>query len=365
MRNMAMLVVCAFAVTVGAMFATGKEISSEDDKYQVEIFGTKESPPISTGFFFYEGGYVPPPYVVKRFGNSVMINGIVIYGPMTYVPPEKRPQVPEKMPEVPKGVTKETDIDSDVVVKYRSRVRSYVLKRLKNKTAMERAKIIAEAYRKLPCVKKVVVEDDNNLEMELYDGTSLGVRLRLPARTLEALKRVNELEFTKERLAKRYGEVVEELKANGVLMGLRSFIPVEETRLCPADLREFVSVINSDKPSVEKEAFLKRMFPHEEEVLGLLLKNYKPSEELADRVGKLYEKWKKERPDEYREYELAKLRKPLEDLLTKKYEEFVAKGEEYWKQHEDEREKAVAEMKRLQSEIRKIKNPQGGRDIGN
>jgi hypothetical protein len=44
----------------------------------VKELGVKTGNPIHSGFFFWEGKYVEPPYVVERKGGDILINGIVV-----------------------------------------------------------------------------------------------------------------------------------------------------------------------------------------------------------------------------------------------------------------------------------------------
>jgi len=370
---MRILILIIGVLLSGQMAISDEKGVSREEKYQVKLFGMKKSEPIKTGLFFHDGKYIPPPYVVEQFGNIVMINNIVICGPLPYIP-RKKIKIPKTLPEVPKNITKETDFDSDIVSDYCSNVDSFVLNRFKNKTDLDQADIIADAYRKLPCVKKVQVENANNLGMELYDGTSLGVRLRPPTRTLMAQKTVDMLKYIKKQLSKSYNEALNTLKKNGVLIGLRGFIPVSEDALCPGKLYEFVKNLNSDKSPREKEAFLKQSFIWEqtadEEVIKAFLKNYEKSKALTQRVESLYRKWKKEHPDEFKRYEIEKRRRPLIEQYNKisgrleeledKEEEFYIKGlekegKEYRENHKDEREKILKELEKLESKIKQIR----------
>ena len=93
------------------LFAEEKLYTTED--YHIDVFGQDESEPINTGFFFHDGKYVEPPYIVKRLGISVFVNDVMVHIPVSYPLSSIRP-ISGKLPGMPKNITKES-VPDDIV----------------------------------------------------------------------------------------------------------------------------------------------------------------------------------------------------------------------------------------------------------
>ena len=369
---MRILILIIGVLLSGQMAFSDEKGDSREEKYQVKLFGTKKSEPIKTGFFFYDGKYIPPPYVVKREGLAIKINHMVTCGPLPYFS-ENKIVIPKKMPEVPNTVKKDTDIDSEIVREFMYKVGLFVDSKYGEEKLRTRLKIIAQNYKKLPCVKNAYLISDREIQIEMNDGSSLVEISGFPGGGKRPLKGVDPKKQTLQLLDREYNEQLSVLKGNGLIVGMRSFIPVREENPCPGDLYEFVRILNSKKPFEEKVLSLKNGFAwrhtHDEEVLKIF-SNYKYSKELTQRVETLYKKWKKDHPEEFKHYEIEKRRRPLTEQYNKisgrlkeledKEEEFYIKdleeeGKEYRENHKDERERLLEKLKELESKIERIK----------
>lgn len=295
-------------VLILSLSAYGNEFTDKD--FAVDVFGQEESEPIYTGFFFHNGKYIPPPYIVERRGLSVFINDILVHIPIPYKY-EKR-EIPSELPEIPKTITKNSEADD--VTKFLSKTALYIQHNYEKKfkaTGKSLNEITAEYFKKHPCVKDSYPNKDGSIEIELHNGENFAFVRSLPGRKRGRLWSSPQLsdEMRLKRLKKgyvySYWEKVDMLKRNSLLIGLRTFLPVRGESL-PDEIYEFVSILNSNLSKKKKIRKLDKFNFSNEDVLNpLLVKNYQYSKELTERVEALYKEWKNshsqtEKPQEVR-----------------------------------------------------------------
>ena len=286
-------------------------------KFHVKEFGEEKSQSISSGFLFFGGKYIEPPYVVTRHGLSVYVNGYMVFIPPPPYYPYPFPPPPKRLPAVPKGITKDSDADS--VDRYVMGTVKFYFPEGKDRVADadKKAKQILQRIKLLPCVKEAVLEENNEgIFITLYNGdeiTPIFTPSTFYSRVMQAWKQIPPAERKKNDLQRYhdvYAECVDILKKNGVLIGIRHFLPVKSKGILPIKLYEFVAILNSEQSPRKKEILLKQSFIWEqsanEDIVKAFLKNYEKSEGLMRRVETLYKKWKKEHPEEFKRYEIEK-----------------------------------------------------------
>ena len=138
------------------------------DPAAVEFLGEKAEPEIRTGCVVYGGEYLNPPYVVKREGNEVFINGRMI---RSFVPwPIPKPivrGVTKVMPTIPDGIDENTS-------EFDKRVRKYgdeLLDHLIYLGITNRVGRFVSEISKLPNVSSAQVLSDRKVAIFWRNGT--------------------------------------------------------------------------------------------------------------------------------------------------------------------------------------------------
>jgi len=297
MRN---LIICLFLGV--CIYLSAEEAQYTEKDFAIDVFGQEQSEPINTGFFFHDGKYMEPPYVVKRRGLSVFINDVMVHVPVPYPDPFENPNIPLNLPDIPNNITKDSKPDdiSDFIRKTYLYMRSkYGGKEINHEELM---KNVASRISKLPCMKSAnAVKDEVNIM--LYNGKKYSFRWGFPDGGKRAGKPREEI--LREVYGNSFNQKVKSLKDSDLLIGIRAFIPAGIDN--PEKIYNFVKFLNSDVSESVKNDKLKAFnFSNEDEVAPLLAKHYQYSEELTKRVDALYEEWKKAHPPEEKKKEAEK-----------------------------------------------------------
>lgn len=126
----------------------------------IDALGIEVSLPITNGFVFIDGGYISPPYVVKREGNGVLINNRLIEERIPWPIAETEPsdEIIASLPSLPNSITVSSSQDDKDVQNYIGLAISYFLS---NSEMDEIALRMKPIYESLPCVEKVLPGDDS------------------------------------------------------------------------------------------------------------------------------------------------------------------------------------------------------------
>jgi hypothetical protein len=268
---------------------SAEEIKYTEKDFAVDIFGQEQSEPINTGFFFHDGKYVPPPYVVKRLGLSVFINDIMVHVPVPY--PLHR-VIPDKLPEIPKNITKESKADD--IVRFMTETFDYYFPKYfsdNEPIGQEKLDLFIAQIHKLPCVKKIISGNDKmGLAVHLHNGEKFAYDWeRFPDRSAGV---GDPIESVKKLYQDSYNQKIKSLTNENLLGATRRYIPVDIRN--PEEIYSLLKILNSDEGDSRKAKQLQAFnFSNEDKVISLLIQNYQYSEDLTKRVEALYEAWKK------------------------------------------------------------------------
>jgi len=120
--------------------------------------GVTNGKPVTNGFVFVDGKYLPPPYVVTRRGHTVQINGVVVERPCPWPIPET-PTVTTEDPQVPPSLTANSSKYETDFVKYLRAKQSYYYEHLQL-TGTNFCEAMAKAYAGLPNVERASPDID-------------------------------------------------------------------------------------------------------------------------------------------------------------------------------------------------------------
>ncbi|MGC9331975.1 MAG: PKD domain-containing protein [Bacteroidales bacterium] len=136
---------------------------------------SRKAGPINTGFVFIDGKYIEPPYIIKRQGLTVKVNGkqiLKMQKPESPYKLKKRPRMPGNL------LNKNDGLDKIFKIKHPDYdrgfihiIESYFLEKYQYEIACDSIKNI---YKSLPNVKSVVNYNNNNDHFQIvsYNGES-------------------------------------------------------------------------------------------------------------------------------------------------------------------------------------------------
>jgi len=189
MKRVTILVLAVSALVIARQPLS--EGATIDPQSAVQELGTTEGIPITNGFFFINGKYIDPPYVVTRKGSGIFINGYLVEQPCPWPIPEKQNSaVPVEDPKMPKTITDKSSIYDADLLAYMGNKRAYYESRLHGK---EFADIMVKAYAELPCVKEAKQgRDFNHIDVTWGNGQVDHIRIvpfsrKIPEWTRESI----------------------------------------------------------------------------------------------------------------------------------------------------------------------------------
>jgi hypothetical protein len=226
----------------------------------IKAFGVKKSTPVDSGFAFFEGVYIAPPYIVERTGANVYINGNLVYRQPGW-PIPSRPKTEEpKDPGLPPGLTRESSFD-DLAIKggppgdsWYVRKKAWILAHFSGEEAVQKA---LEFWRSLPFVKEASVAKDGSITVETYKGEKVGfvlfqtIRLEPPLQVDDLVKLLEEARARIERVL-RGGSCL-------FLFQNNEEIAVYSKRRVAEELPLAVEILRSARSKAEKQDLLERM----------------------------------------------------------------------------------------------------------
>lgn len=174
----------------------------------ITALGVEIGEPITNGFIFIDGRYIPPPYVVKREGNGVFINERLIRGRIPWpIVPRTAPRSITDLPVLPETITEKSTQDDRDVIDYLSKTKAYYTQKYGEK---EIVKWMTPVYEALPCVEKVLPMDSVSIRIIWKDGrnhdglvSTLLISTGRPPEEWTPEKIIEEMNFAKELYEKR------------------------------------------------------------------------------------------------------------------------------------------------------------------
>lgn len=135
--------------------------------------GVEESTPITNGFVFIDGRYIPPPYIVKREGNGIFINGNLIEErlpwPVRIQENQEKKVFSKELPVMPDSITEATPSSNRTVQKYISDMQTYYLNKYGESRVVGH---MITLYQSLPCIEKVLPHSNSNGCIVFWKGES-------------------------------------------------------------------------------------------------------------------------------------------------------------------------------------------------
>ena len=160
-------------ILIGAfLFSTSVRATPEEDHADaIRALGVTNIVVKNPGYFFYDGEYIQPPYVVTREGDFLKINGRYIRFFCKWPQPERRKwHVTHKMPEVPSSVNEKTSWFDPVVRRYQDDCFDYWLTTHEADDCSSGSAVVVAGMLKLPCVKDAYIDADGNPTFVWTDG---------------------------------------------------------------------------------------------------------------------------------------------------------------------------------------------------
>lgn len=140
----------------------------------IDALGVEVGNPITNGFIFIDGCYIPPPYVVKREGNGVFINNRLIEERIQWpLETQGEPVIVSELPSMPSTITTQSTLFDKDVSHYLGMAKAYYRQKYGTENIATWMKPIYEA---LPCVEKVLPADSQSLHVIWKDGTNASGR---------------------------------------------------------------------------------------------------------------------------------------------------------------------------------------------
>ncbi len=135
----ALVFACQWSAGAGAAVASS-----------VQDLGRTEGKPITNGFVFIDGRYIPPPYIVTRQGNGIFINDRLVEQACPWPIPEKpKIAIPTTDPIMPSCITRATSMYDKELINYIGQKIAF----LKNAHGeYQMVEMMVQVYRGLPCV---------------------------------------------------------------------------------------------------------------------------------------------------------------------------------------------------------------------
>ncbi|MBN1513078.1 MAG: hypothetical protein JXB13_13770 [Phycisphaerae bacterium] len=160
--------------------ATSQPVRDRPSDLHEDELGVRVGEPLDSGFVFFDGRYLEPPYVVSRRGMAVFINDAMVQPPFLSWPlPVEDPILGASDPPIPDGLARTTSPFDPTVLEYVRQKAEHLGKSLGHNEAIA---AMAEAYRSLPCVESARVDDVDSeiVVVNWRDGTSQNVRIFPP-----------------------------------------------------------------------------------------------------------------------------------------------------------------------------------------
>lgn len=252
----------------------------------IDLFGTTEGEPVTTGFVFFDGCYLPAPYKVSRFGVGVYVNDRRLPGSPGWPPADS--DVDDADPGLPPGLTRKSSF-KDLEFKDKpgdswDRKKGRWFDR--HFPPDESRKRSIQYYKDLPFVAKVELDPAPFiLKVATYSGEIQYIDIGsepayVPPTKAEILK---EAERIRTRLETRLqkGDCFFMFTTGGEL----SFGKAKAAK----DLGLMVDVLSSQRKASEKIDLLERMsiLPPSAKMFHVLVTKFQASEQLKDRVAQL------------------------------------------------------------------------------
>ena len=159
MKNTFAVALIAAAAVAWAQQTPEANPNEEEDEPPL---GERVWPPVSNGIVFIGGKYIPPPYIISRNENHILVNGQDFLRSVEIWPPLKIPPLPpppETEPVMPASITEKTSEYDRALLTYIVTTRDY----LRAKHGQEKAtKMMVDVYRRLPCVKSAHREGNSH-----------------------------------------------------------------------------------------------------------------------------------------------------------------------------------------------------------
>ena len=248
----------------------------------VEELGRTDGNSVNSGFVFFDGRYIDPPYIVSRQGLEVFINDVTVKKWSQWPLPDY--SIKED-PGLPEGLTEKNSMD-DIRRGHAARKFRYLHQHFPEDVAMKK---MAEYYRQLPFVESVAPErlgDFGDLVVKMKNGDVelIDVR-RLPpdsvsAGWLTAQDVLNTLERCRRRFENRLkkGDCFFFFSNGGEL----SFGKMKVSK----DLRLIVAILRSKRSHDEKVALLERLsvLPPKTVAFHSLVTNFRASGQIEKQI---------------------------------------------------------------------------------
>ena len=276
-RRMFVTALIAATAAIWAQEPRGIQQTETDDL----SLGERMWSPVSNGIVFIGGKYVPPPYIISRKENHILVNGqdflrsVVIWPPIKIPPP---PPPPETEPVVPASITeKTTKYDKELWV-YISATKDYLLAKHGQEKTTE---MMVDVYRRLPCVKSAQREGISHFIDVIWVNDAKDSSRQTPA------PRKPEEKWTKEQAKASVDEVAEGLVESfteggyymssgrtpcrsGTIVGARrTFLPIADAIRVTESEEDFLAVMKTNRP-IEKggmpEDYLRTLYKHKDEM---------------------------------------------------------------------------------------------------
>jgi hypothetical protein len=141
---------------VAALLVLARQSGAADKPY-TEVFGTSRGAPSDMGFFFIDGRYVDPPYVLERRGHHIYINEELVWKGHEWPPYDDR--VSDDPGDPPPGLSPLEKAPAGVDRRdlYWSRKARYLIQHHDIKVARQK---YAQALKSSPAVSNVYVQDN-------------------------------------------------------------------------------------------------------------------------------------------------------------------------------------------------------------
>jgi len=119
----------------------------------VQSLGSRVYPAITNGIAFVEGEYIPPPYIIRRDENAILLNGRRCFVDnrwpwRPYVKPAP-PTPPKERPTMPQGITAQTMYEDPDVSSYFKQIRLYLFDTFGEEKGMD---MMVEEYKQMPFI---------------------------------------------------------------------------------------------------------------------------------------------------------------------------------------------------------------------
>ncbi len=273
-------------VISSAIHKPAKDEYAKDERGVEELRKMKDyvPAPVNTGFVFINGKYIAPPYQLKltkvlklehKEGDCYLGGGILsLNGQLNenHVIRKSRLFKGDKFPAVPDDIKKDTSMDDHKVSVFMAKAKTYIKLHHSHK---EECDIVADAYKKLPNIKRTRRINKDILEIETYNGKTYHYLLNIFRR-----KGPNFPEFYKQ-IIRRCKQYQKRLEDGGVLF----FSSRSGDMQIPGGTESItlIKALNSAKTPEERSA-VARKFGMDHYFSEYFIKNYQPSAQLEKRL---------------------------------------------------------------------------------